>query len=50
MKLAITVATKCNIECDQVWAAWGMSLLKLGRYSEAKEKFNYCLSMLNPFC
>ncbi len=45
MKLAINVATKCNIESDPVWAAWGMSLLKLGRYSEAKEKFNYCLGI-----
>ena len=43
MKLAITVATKCNLESDPVWAAWGLALLKLGKYSEAKEKFGYCL-------
>ena len=44
MKMAIDVATKCNIESEPVWAAWGIALLELGRYPDAKEKFKYCLS------
>lgn len=43
MKLAINVATKCKIEAEPVWSTWGMSLLRMGKYTEAKEKFNYCL-------
>lgn len=27
-----------------MWTAWGLSLLKIGKYTEAKEKFNYCLT------
>jgi zinc finger FYVE domain-containing protein 26 len=42
MKLALNVATKCNIESEPVWMAWGMSLLKMGKYTDAKEKFTYC--------
>jgi hypothetical protein len=45
MKLAMNVATKCTIESDPVWFAWGISLLRLGKFSDAKEKFNYCLGM-----
>jgi hypothetical protein len=48
MKLALSVAIKCNIEPEPVWAAWGMALLKMGKYSEAKEKFNHCLGWHNP--
>eukprot|EP01088_Endostelium_zonatum_P017284 TRINITY_DN5017_c0_g1_i1.p1 TRINITY_DN5017_c0_g1~~TRINITY_DN5017_c0_g1_i1.p1 ORF type:complete len:2070 (+),score=517.04 TRINITY_DN5017_c0_g1_i1:625-6210(+) len=44
MKMAIDLATKCNIESEPVWAVWGISLLKIGRYNDAKEKFKYCLS------
>lgn len=40
MKLAIEVASRCNIEKEPVWAAWGLALLRMGRYPEAKEKFN----------
>lgn len=58
MKLAINVATKCNIESEPgkiqntmtlsaAWAAWGLSLLKMGSYVDAKEKFTYCLGMRN---
>lgn len=43
MKLAIEVASRCNIEKEPVWAAWGLALLRMGRYPEAKEKFS-CLS------
>ena len=46
MKLAIDVAEKCSIESEPAWAAWGLSLLKMGRYTEAKDKFNFCLGTL----
>ncbi|EGG14850.1 hypothetical protein DFA_10723 [Cavenderia fasciculata] len=44
LKLAIDVATKCNIPADPAWVSWGMSLLQLGNYSDAREKFKYCLT------
>jgi len=43
MKMALEVATKCNIEREPVWAEWGLSLLEMGFFDEAKEKFKYCL-------
>ena len=42
MKLAIEVAEKCKIETSHVWASWGISLLKMGLYTEAKQKFENC--------
>eukprot|EP01087_Luapelamoeba_hula_P024804 TRINITY_DN9571_c0_g1_i1.p1 TRINITY_DN9571_c0_g1~~TRINITY_DN9571_c0_g1_i1.p1 ORF type:complete len:900 (+),score=149.53 TRINITY_DN9571_c0_g1_i1:278-2701(+) len=45
MKLAIDVSTKCGIESEPAWAAWGMALLEMGRYNDAKEKLKYCLVM-----
>jgi zinc finger FYVE domain-containing protein 26 len=44
MKLATEVASKCGIEAEPVWASWGLQLLKMGRYTEAKEKFVFCLT------
>eukprot|EP01125_Pyxidicula_operculata_P020500 TRINITY_DN7594_c0_g1_i1.p1 TRINITY_DN7594_c0_g1~~TRINITY_DN7594_c0_g1_i1.p1 ORF type:complete len:2393 (+),score=520.52 TRINITY_DN7594_c0_g1_i1:11-7189(+) len=44
LELAIDVATKCNIEAEPAWAQLGISLLRLGKYNEAKEKFRYCLT------
>jgi tetratricopeptide (TPR) repeat protein len=44
MDEAIEVANKCNVEREPVWAAWGLSLLKMGKYEQAKEKFKYSLS------
>ncbi|KAF2070635.1 hypothetical protein CYY_008045 [Polysphondylium violaceum] len=44
LRLAIDVATKCNIPADSAWAAWGMSLIQMGSYTEAREKFKYCLA------
>lgn len=46
LKFAIDVATKCNILPDPAWLAWGLSLLTLGKYPDAREKFKYCLGML----
>ncbi len=44
MDEAIEVANKCKVEREPVWAAWGLSLLKMGKYEQAKEKFKYSLS------
>lgn len=49
MKLALNVATKCSIECEPIWVKWGLSLLKLGMYNQAKIKFSYCLGIINRF-
>jgi len=43
LKLAMDVATKCRIESDPVWAAWGLIKLQQGLYDEAKEKLRHCL-------
>jgi hypothetical protein len=43
MKLAHAVATKCAIETEPVWMAWGLRLLRLGDYDAAKEKINKCI-------
>ena len=37
------VATKSNLETFDVWSAWGMSLLQLGIYVDARDKFRQCL-------
>ena len=44
-KLAMEVATKCRIETEPVWSAWGIQKLKMGLYEEAREKFKHCLGM-----
>eukprot|EP01117_Protostelium_nocturnum_P015330 TRINITY_DN5935_c0_g1_i1.p1 TRINITY_DN5935_c0_g1~~TRINITY_DN5935_c0_g1_i1.p1 ORF type:complete len:1897 (+),score=781.85 TRINITY_DN5935_c0_g1_i1:251-5941(+) len=44
LKLALDVASKCGIESEPIWISWGLSLLKIGKYTEAKEKFNSCLT------
>jgi len=41
--LAIEVATKTGIESEPVWAHWGLTMLTIGRYHEAKEKLQHCL-------
>ncbi|GAM26377.1 hypothetical protein SAMD00019534_095520 [Acytostelium subglobosum LB1] len=44
LRLAIDVATKCNIPADPAWVTWGITLIQQGQYNEAREKFKYCLS------
>ena len=43
IKLALDISTKCKIDCNPVWAAWGLSLLRIGKYDDAKEKFKNCM-------
>jgi len=43
VRMALDVGTKCGIGVEPVWASWGLSVLKMGRYSDAKEKFVHCL-------
>ena len=40
------VCRACRIEVEPVFAAWGLSLLRVGKLSEAREKFGGCLKML----
>uniref|UniRef100_A0A6B2L006 ZFYVE26-like TPR repeats domain-containing protein n=1 Tax=Arcella intermedia TaxID=1963864 RepID=A0A6B2L006_9EUKA len=44
IELAIEVATKCNVDAVPAWVNWGLTLLKIGKYNEAKEKFRYCMT------
>src|SRR5690606_21679238 len=37
-----------HIDPSPVWVEWGLSLLRLGRYEEAKEKFSSCLHRIDP--
>ncbi|XP_012286916.1 zinc finger FYVE domain-containing protein 26 isoform X2 [Orussus abietinus] len=41
--LALDVSTKSGLETQGVWAAWGKSCLKVGLFSQAREKFMHCL-------
>ena len=43
MKMATALSTKCAIETEPVWLAWGLRLLRLGDYEAAKDKLNKCI-------
>eukprot|EP01105_Mastigella_eilhardi_P000723 TRINITY_DN1087_c0_g1_i19.p2 TRINITY_DN1087_c0_g1~~TRINITY_DN1087_c0_g1_i19.p2 ORF type:complete len:712 (+),score=181.94 TRINITY_DN1087_c0_g1_i19:3005-5140(+) len=43
LKLAIDVASRCGVSAGKASARMGLSLLRLGRYKEAREKFSSCL-------
>jgi len=45
MELALDVATSCRIEREPVWIEWGISLLSLGMYEEAREKLRHCTGL-----
>ena len=38
-QLALLVASKSGIQCEPIWAAMGLALLKIGRFPEAKFYF-----------
>ena len=40
--LAMEISTKCNLDTTGVWAAWGMSWLKVGNFEKAREKLRHC--------
>jgi hypothetical protein len=42
LELAQEVSTKCRLDVTKVSAAWGLSLLRMGMYAEAKEKLKLC--------
>ncbi|XP_056151758.1 zinc finger FYVE domain-containing protein 26 [Lampris incognitus] len=42
-QLAVEVSTKSGLDPGGVWHAWGMSSLKAGNLSAAREKFSRCL-------
>lgn len=43
--LAMDVCIKCHLDASSVWYSWGISLLRMGNYTEAKEKFSNCLKV-----
>ncbi|KAF0982933.1 hypothetical protein FDP41_010912 [Naegleria fowleri] len=45
LNLALNVATRCQIESDPVWTQWGITLLTLGKYKQAREKLKYCQTL-----
>ncbi|EFC39804.1 predicted protein [Naegleria gruberi] len=45
LNLALNVATRCQIESDPIWTQWGITLLTLGKYKQARDKLKYCLTL-----
>ncbi|KAL3872697.1 hypothetical protein ACJMK2_035906 [Sinanodonta woodiana] len=43
LSLAMEVSTKCGLDPNGVWVAWGMSCLQSGDFPGAREKFSRCL-------
>ncbi len=41
--LALTVCRRCAVEEYPVYAAWGLNLLEVGHFAEARDKFDLCL-------
>ena len=44
MQLAIDVATKTGLDPSTTWARWGLNLIRLGNYEEARRKLRFCLA------
>ncbi len=42
-ELAMNLSTKCGLDSQTVWAAWGLAELKRGNFKEARNKFEKCL-------
>ncbi|OQR75857.1 hypothetical protein BIW11_08153, partial [Tropilaelaps mercedesae] len=42
-QLALEVSTKCNLQTNVVLATWGISMIKAGDWSLARDKLIYCL-------
>ena len=40
--LAMEVSTKCQLDTNTVWTAWGMGCIKAGEFAAAREKFRHC--------
>lgn len=36
---ALDVAVRCGVETHPVWTAWGLALLRVGKYADARDKF-----------
>lgn len=44
IRLALQVCKTCSIEEEPVYSAWGLALVRVGLYNEAREKFSFSLS------
>eukprot|EP00943_MAST-04B_sp_MAST-4B-sp1_P005186 g5186.t1 len=44
IRLALQVCKTCSIEEEPVYSAWGLALVRVGLYKEAREKFSFSLS------
>ena len=42
-QLAMDISTRCNLDTQTIWFQWGMAYLHMGRYTEARDKFEKCL-------
>ncbi|KAJ6250739.1 zinc finger fyve domain protein [Anaeramoeba flamelloides] len=47
IQMAMDLATRTHTNDQPVWEYWGLKLLKLGKYQEAREKFKHCLISYN---
>lgn len=41
-ELAMEVSTKCQLDSNTVWTAWGMGCIKAGEFQMARDKFRHC--------
>ena len=48
MHLALELCQTCAVEVEPVYAAWGLALVRVGRFADARQKFAYCLTNLPP--
>jgi hypothetical protein len=46
-QLAMNFSTKCGLDMNGVWSAWGFAKLRQGKYLEARAKFDKCLKPTN---
>merc|ERR1711871_1255357 len=46
IRLALKVCKICRIEEEPVYSAWGLALVHMGEFSEARKKFAACLPKL----
>ena len=47
LSIAVDVAAQCNISAGRIWSRWGFSMLHMGNYAGAREKFQYCFPSKN---
>ena len=42
LELALEVSLKASVEAESVWLDWGLSLIRIGKYEQARKKLAHC--------